>query len=66
MLSKAWTWTAEREAEAANAIGGIVGEAKGGQNSTFRELADRELQAAAEVFPHTTSSFGAALAAGVG
>ena len=65
VLSKAWRWPAEREVEAANAIGGIVGEASRGQDSMFLELTDRELQAAAEVFPHTTSSFGAALAAGV-
>ena len=65
VLSKAWRWTAEREVEAANAICGIAGEAKGGQDSMFHELTDRELQAATEVFPHTTSSFGAALAAGV-
>ena len=51
MLSKAWRWAAERVVEAAHAM--------------FHELTDKELQAEAEMFPHTTSSFGAALAAGV-
>ena len=51
VLSKAWRWAAERVVEAAHAM--------------FHELTDKELQAEAEMFPHTTSSFGAALAAGV-
>ena len=33
MLSKAWRWTAERDVQTGNAIGGIVGEAKGGQQA---------------------------------
>ena len=65
VLSKAWRWTAEREVEAASAIDGIVGEAKGGQDSMFHRITDRGLKAVTKVFPHTTSSFGAALAAGV-
>ena len=47
---------------------GIFGEGNSGQDAVFPELADGDLQAAAEMFPHIsdiTASLGAALAAGV-
>lgn len=64
VLSAAWRWPQGREAEAYDAIRGIVGIANDGCVAAFEELSTGDLSEPAQLFPHLTASFGSALAAG--